>query len=392
VAWRTDLDVTEALARRAAQVAGEHGLAPWRVTALFELGMMQMLRANDLSAMSRARELALDAGMLGQVAAIDYVRADYTWWVDGPASALPTARAAADLVRRLRLPQLAYSAESMVEMLTAAARVVAGEVPAGGFLEGPASTAADNSIGLRQGQVLRVLAALAEHDLPRAAAELDAAVRLLLLGRAAAPPLAYLGASALIGTAVGGRHEETGRSARTYPATQVPANRGAFAWADAIERGRAGRPAEAAALLAEGDEALAAVPWWRRLLRPVVAECALVDGWGVPVPALRADLAMHEEAGALLLARTCRDLLRRAGAPARRPRGGAAVPPRLRALGVTGREAEVLGLVAQGLTNAQVAERLFLSPRTVDTHVANLLAKTGAPTRTQLRSWADGIR
>jgi DNA-binding CsgD family transcriptional regulator len=124
----------------------------------------------------------------------------------------------------------------------------------------------------------------------------------------------------------------------------------------------------------------------------VVAECAVADGWGDPVPALRADLAAHEEAGEVLLARTCRDLLRRAGAPARRARGGATVPPALRALGVTAREAEVLGLVTQGMTNAQVAERLFLSIRTVDTHVANLLAKTGAATRGELRSRAGGTR
>ena len=52
----------------------------------------------------------------------------------------------------------------------------------------------------------------------------------------------------------------------------------------------------------------------------------------------------------------------------------------------------MLGLVAEGLTNAQIAERLFLSPRTVDTHVANLLAKTGAPARTQLRAWAGEPR
>ena len=110
------------------------------------------------------------------------------------------------------------------------------------------------------------------------------------------------------------------------------------------------------------------------------------------MPALRADLAAHEQAGDAVLARTCRDLLRRAGAPTPRTRGGVAVPPRLRALRVTAREAEVLGLVAQGLTNAQVAERLFLSPRTVDTHVANLLAKTGAPSRTQLRAWAGETR
>ena len=64
LAWRTDLDRTEALARRAAQVAGEHGLLPWRVTALFQLGMMRMLRAGDMAPMLQSRELALDAGML----------------------------------------------------------------------------------------------------------------------------------------------------------------------------------------------------------------------------------------------------------------------------------------------------------------------------------------
>ena len=110
------------------------------------------------------------------------------------------------------------------------------------------------------------------------------------------------------------------------------------------------------------------------------------------MPTLRADLAVHEQAGDVLLARTCRDLLRRAGAPAPRSRGGTAVSPRLRARGITAREAEVLGLVAEGMTNAQVAERLFLSPRTVDTHVANLLAKAGVPSRTQLRAWAGESR
>ena len=52
----------------------------------------------------------------------------------------------------------------------------------------------------------------------------------------------------------------------------------------------------------------------------------------------------------------------------------------------------MLGLVAEGMTNAQIAERLFLSPRTVDTHVANLLAKTGTRARTELRAWAAESR
>jgi DNA-binding CsgD family transcriptional regulator len=50
---------------------------------------------------------------------------------------------------------------------------------------------------------------------------------------------------------------------------------------------------------------------------------------------------------------------------------------------LTRRESEVLRLVAAGLTNAEIAARLFLSPRTVDMHVRNLLAKLGCHTRTE---------
>lgn len=49
---------------------------------------------------------------------------------------------------------------------------------------------------------------------------------------------------------------------------------------------------------------------------------------------------------------------------------------------LTPRELDVLRLMAEGLTNAQVAERLDVSPRTVKTHVQNLLAKLDMPDRT----------
>ena len=295
-------------------------MTPWRVTALTQLAMMQMLRVDDAAAVRNAREQAVDAGMLGQVAAIDYVRADYTWQVDGPVAALPIARAAADLVRLLRLPQLAYNAESMVELVTEIARMVTGEAPAAGFLDTPVEPGPHDSIGVVPARAARAVAALADHDLPRAAVELRTLVRPLLAGEAAIPPLPYLGASALLAAAVG--KPGAGTEARTYAATQVPTNRGAFAWADAIACGRSGRPDEAAALLAEGGAAMAAQSWWRRLLHPVVLGCAVTDGWGDPVPLLRADLAAHEEAGEVLLARRCRDLC---AAPVPRARAVAAV-------------------------------------------------------------------
>jgi DNA-binding NarL/FixJ family response regulator len=49
--------------------------------------------------------------------------------------------------------------------------------------------------------------------------------------------------------------------------------------------------------------------------------------------------------------------------------------------GLTAREVEVLRLVAAGLTNAQVAARLFLSPRTVDRHLDSIYSKLAVSTR-----------
>jgi predicted ATPase/DNA-binding CsgD family transcriptional regulator len=56
--------------------------------------------------------------------------------------------------------------------------------------------------------------------------------------------------------------------------------------------------------------------------------------------------------------------------------------------GLTRREVEVLGLVATGLTNAQVAERLFLSPRTVQRHLNSIYHKIGVTSRTAATRFA----
>ena len=57
--------------------------------------------------------------------------------------------------------------------------------------------------------------------------------------------------------------------------------------------------------------------------------------------------------------------------------------PKVDELGITKRELEILQLIAQGLSNREIAERLFVSENTVKTHSSRLLEKLSAKRRTQ---------
>jgi len=55
---------------------------------------------------------------------------------------------------------------------------------------------------------------------------------------------------------------------------------------------------------------------------------------------------------------------------------------------LSAREMEIIELVADGLTNQEIAEKLTISKRTVDNHVSNMFTKTGSKNRVALLNWA----
>jgi DNA-binding CsgD family transcriptional regulator len=383
----TDPDAAEATLRRAVQVSAEHGLTPWRVQALFVLGSLEHTRGHPAApSLAAARDLAIDAGVLAQAVQADLLLSDAALLVDGPRAALPLVQRAARGAERLRLS----GQQAAVETIGAAIAALAGELSTATRLLEAASGRADPPMEvITLAPMVRGLPHLMRHDLPRAAALVDEGITALLAHRSAAPT-PWFGLWVLLRTAVADRDREARDALRSHHSLISAANAAALGYAEAIAAGRSGRRDAAVAHFAESDASIAHLTWWNRLLRLLALEAAVTDGWGDPVPALRADLAAHEQTGDDQLARTCRDLLRAAGAPSRRRRH-APLPPGLAAAGVTAREAEVLALITTGLTNAETARRLFLSTRTVDTHVARLLAKSGAANRAELARWARTI-
>jgi DNA-binding CsgD family transcriptional regulator len=65
-----------------------------------------------------------------------------------------------------------------------------------------------------------------------------------------------------------------------------------------------------------------------------------------------------------------------------------ALPREQRAAGLTEREIEVLGLVAAGRTNREIANQLYISEKTVARHLTNIFNKIGSQSRTQAAAWA----
>ena len=163
----------------------------------------------------------------------------------------------------------------------------------------------------------------------------------------------------------------------------------------------------AAAAAARLDGAVPAHHWeavmraWQAAGRPVHAaeaavhaiEACLRDGDRALAAMLAGDgLALARAAGAVPLVDAIRDLARRARLDLERvsddadgSSAGVVVPA---PSGLTPRELEVLALLAEGRTNREIGEALFISPKTVSVHVTNLLGKLGAAGRVEAATTA----
>jgi len=163
---------------------------------------------------------------------------------------------------------------------------------------------------------------------------------------------------------------------------RIAADLGA-AFADAVAA-----HATASVLLAEGDangalrEARRAVAIWRELDTPYERARSSV----IVALACR-ELGDHDTAAMELDA--ARQVFERLGAaPGVASVERLATPPSARPAGLTGREVEVLGLVASGRSNRDIAEKLVISDKTVARHVSNIFVKLGVSSRSAATAYA----
>jgi DNA-binding CsgD family transcriptional regulator len=388
VARQRDLEAAERAFARAADLAAAHGLQLWRLRALHELGTIDQLRTESVDRLQQARELAVAQGALALTATLDLQIAAGLNKQFRPAEALQAARRSADASRRFHLATL-----PMALIFQATAHAIRGEEQdmEASIAEAVALAPADQDVvGCAWGHCRATVSLLAA-DLGEAHTRMATGAALILSSPATiAPP--FLGLWPLLGALLGHDAPEATARVRAAHGTRHLVVAALLGYADAILAGRQGRPGDAEAAFAAADQQMGPlVAWYQQYARRLAGEAALADGWGEPVAWLREAAAYFAARGDDRVAAACRGLLRRAGAPVPRHRAGdAELPGRLRALGVTEREADVLKLVAQGLGNREIAERMFLSPRTVEKHVASLLAKTGLR-RTQLAGYSSAL-
>ena len=372
---------------RSAEVAGRHGLTTWHLRARHELALMQAYVEGDCTALTETREAAAQSGALVTVAVMDLALSEIALGRFEREQCLEHAQRCVGASRQFRLATYpvanlwlagAYALADDEEAMEAAAAEALAADPDDprilgdlwGRVRGTRSIVRDDSHQLR-------------HDLDT----MMTFVRVAPITTSIFPSRLHWALLHAVDDDDNGAAARAEHAAAKHLAEWPLYERGSRLLA-AIALGREGRTDEANVLATSHVEQFSTFPSERGFMHyalMIAAEAAIRDGWGEPVAWLRAAEAVFSDGGYTQVARRCRSLLTSAGTPApRRGRGTSVVPARLRALGITSRELDVLNLATEGLSNREIADRLFLSPRTVERHMSNLFDRTGIRDRSRL--------
>ncbi len=377
-----DVAAARAAFGRAYEIALRENCPVRRIAALHELGTVDMLEDGGTARLCEARELASMSGAISTLTVID-LQLSSCWSMTADLDrAMETARRCRQQASRIgarRIEANALAVQAFIHGVRADRRQA--ELAAG---EAERLLPGDPELLLLTWGQARVAASLFLDDQSRALQDSARGMSYALQAPLRAPRRAW-GFHALLESVGGGN----GRLAVRQALEAAPAagwNRGYLAYAEAVLEGRAGRSERATALADEGARHLGPwAPWWDHLAKRLIAPSAMADGWGQPLSWLREATGEFEASGHSRLASACRGLLRQAGERVPRAgRGDAHVPPQMRRLGITSREMDVFLLVANGFSNTEIAAKLYISPKTVETHIASLVAKTGQTGRREL--------
>jgi DNA-binding CsgD family transcriptional regulator len=382
-----DTAAASAAFERAFQISTSNGLPVRRIRAMHELGTIEMLEDVKADRLEEARCLAVESGAVSTTAVLDLQLANALSLGSDTERALEAARRSQAAAHRLRLRRVEASALGTQACILA----VTGDRDYSESLASQAKQIApdDPSVLITAWGEAPVTSAIISNDLASALKLSRKGIRHGRNEPLTAPAMAW-GYWALLEVTAHSEGAPALEEAIAAGAEVACWNRGLLAYAEAVQAGRRGDVARASELAEAGRRYYqGCAPWWNHILHRLVATAALRDGWGEPVAWLREAAADLDDSGFALVASACRGILRKAGERVpRQRRARTSMPAKLRRLGVTNRELDVFLLIGQGCSNAEIASRLSISPKTVESHVTSLILKAGLNCRRELVAFA----
>lgn len=341
----------------------------WRLRALRGLGMLEMADHAGVERLQEARATAERLGAMGAAAVLDLQLAATSTLRWDPDACEVHARAAIATAGRLAL----HDVRARALMLLAAAASMRADTGATEHwaAESTASAPGDRMLEGFGWTLSGMALLLAGRD--DDAIEPWARGTAVLAGLPNAEPAVVRALWPLLLAARSDRRATSAiAEARSLGVEAVRLNRSLIGYAEAVLAGRRGDVTRAHGLVATADTGWSGCGTWRDLCRFLAGPSAQADGWADVDDWLSGVARCFTANGLTVLSSRCQAL------------DAVRVANPWSELGVTNREADVVRLVAEGLTNKEIAGRLHRSPRTVEKHVESLLRRTGTHSRTEL--------